>query len=260
MKNHYKSIFISDLHLGTRDCKAVELLAFLKHNKAETLYLIGDIIDIWKIQQHKWYWNQAQSNVIQQILKIAKHGTRVVYICGNHDEVLRKFIKHNIGFGNIELVNQVEHIGLDQKRYLVIHGDQFDGVSKIAPWLSVVGDYGYDYLLMLNNKFNFFRRKLGFGYWSLSAYIKSKVKSAVSFVFEFENNIVDYCRKRGFNGIICGHIHTLDMKLIDDITYLNTGDWVESCSSIVENFNSSWEAIIWREGKSITEKTSNQLS
>jgi len=251
----YKSIFISDIHLGTRDFKAAELLDFLKHNKCETLYLVGDIIDGWRIQQNKWYWNQEHSNVVLKILKLAKKGTRVVYISGNHDDFLRPLIPYQINFGNIEICNQIEHIGVDGKRYLVIHGDMFDGISSLAPWLSVLGDKGYDALLSLNNKFNYCRRKLGFGYWSLSAYIKSKVKTAVSFIFEFENNIVDYCKKRNFSGIICGHIHHLEIKEIDGIIYMNSSDWVETCGAIVENLDGTWEAILWRNGANIIEKT-----
>lgn len=255
MKNNYKSIFISDVHLGTRDCKAPELLDFLKHNKCNTLYLVGDILDFWKVRQNKWYWNQHHSNVVLKILKLAKKGTRVVYIAGNHDEYFRPLMPFGINFGDVEICNQIEHIGVDGNRYLVIHGDCFDGISALVPWLSVLGDKGYDLLLSLNNNFNYFRRKLGFGYWSLSAYIKSKVKTAVSFIFEFENNIVDYCKKRKFSGIICGHIHTLDIKEIDGIAYFNCGDWVESCSAIVENLDGTWEAILWRDGANITEKT-----
>ena len=241
----YKSIFISDRHLGTRDCKAEELHNFLKHNKCETLYLVGDILDGWRIQQNKWFWNQAHSNVVQKILKIAKHKTRVVFIAGNHDEFLRPLIPYNIGFGDIEIVNQIEHIGIDGKRYLVIHGDIFDGISKLAPWLSMLGDKGYDLILIMNNKFNWIRRKMGFGYWSLSAYIKGKVKTAVSFIFEFETNIIEYCKKRKFDGIICGHIHSADIKEIDGIVYMNDGDWVESMTALVEHYDGRFEIVTW---------------
>ena len=247
VKPDYKTIFISDVHLGTRDCKADNLHNFLKHNKCETLYLVGDIIDGWRVQQNKWFWNQSHSNVVQKILKLGKRGTRVIYVAGNHDEFLRPLIPFGIGFGEIEIVNQIEHIGIDNNRYLVIHGDIFDGISAIAPWLSVIGDKGYDLILILNNKFNWVRRKLGFGYWSLSAYIKSKVKSAVSFVFEFETNIIEYCRKRGFDGIICGHIHQSEIKEIDGLMYMNDGDWVESMTALVENYDGSWEIITWSE-------------
>jgi UDP-2,3-diacylglucosamine pyrophosphatase LpxH len=245
MKHHYKSIFISDVHLGTRDCKAEQLLDFLKHNKSESLYLVGDILDGWRIQQNKWFWNQAHSNVVQKILKLAKHKTRVVYVAGNHDEFLRPLMPYGIGFGDIEIVNQIEHVGLDGKRYLVVHGDMFDGISTLAPWLSILGDKGYDLILLLNNKFNWVRHKMGFGYWSLSKYIKSKVKSAVSFIFEFETNILEYCKKRKFDGIICGHIHHAELKEVDSLVYMNCGDWVESMTAIVERYDGVFEIITW---------------
>jgi UDP-2,3-diacylglucosamine pyrophosphatase LpxH len=247
MKQQYKSIFISDVHLGTRDCKALELHNFLKHNKCETLYLVGDIIDGWRIQQNKWMWNQTHSNVVQKILKLSKRKTKVIYVAGNHDEFLRPLMPYGIGFGDIEIVNQIEHVGIDGKRYLVIHGDIFDGISTIAPWLGFIGDKGYDLILNLNNKFNWIRRKMGFGYWSLSAYIKHKVKSAVDFIFDFEKNLIVYCKKRGFDGIICGHIHHSEIKEIDDIMYMNDGDWVESMTALVENYDGTWEIITWSE-------------
>lgn len=245
MNQKYKSIFVSDIHLGTRDCKAAELQNFLKHNKCETLYLVGDIIDGWRIQQNKWHWNQHHSNLVQKILKLSKKGTKVIYVAGNHDEFLRPLIPYNIGFGDIEIVNQIEHIGVDGNRYLVIHGDLFDGISTIAPWLGFIGDKGYDFILNLNNKFNWIRRKMGFGYWSLSAYIKHKVKSAVDFIFDFEKNLVSYCAKRGFAGIICGHIHHAEIKEIDGIVYMNDGDWVESMTALVEHYDGTWEIITW---------------
>ena len=247
MKQEYKSIFISDVHLGTRDCKALELHNFLKHNKCETLYLVGDIIDGWRIQQNKWMWHQSHSNVVQKILKLAKRKTKVIYVAGNHDEFLRPLMPYGIGFGDIEIVNQIEHVGIDGKRYLVIHGDIFDGISTIAPWLGYIGDKGYDLILNLNNKFNWVRRQMGFGYWSLSAYIKHKVKSAVDFIFKFEKNLIVYCKKRGFDGIICGHIHHAEIKEIDDIMYMNDGDWVESMTALVEHYNGTWEIITWSE-------------
>jgi len=194
MKNNYRSIFISDIHLGTNDCKAELLCNFLKHNSANTIYLVGDIIDGWKIQSNNWRWKKSHTTVIHQILKKAKKGIKVVYVAGNHDEFLRPMLPYNISFGNIEFVNKFDHIGVDDKKYIVIHGDIFDGISKIAPWLSFIGDRGYDLLLLLNNKFNWLRHKLGFGYWSVSKYIKHKVKGAVNFIFEFENNLVDYLK------------------------------------------------------------------
>lgn len=247
VKNKYKTIFISDVHLGTRDCKADELYNFLKNNKCETLYLVGDIIDGWKIEQNKWIWKQSHSNVIQKILKLAKRKTRVIYVAGNHDEFLRPLMPYGIGIGDIEIVNQCEHIGIDGNKYLVIHGDLFDGISDIAPWLGFVGDKGYDLILSMNNNFNWIRRKFGFGYWSLSAYLKHKVKSAVDFIFKFEENLVGYCKKRGFDGVICGHVHHAEIKIINGIVYMNDGDWVESMTALVENYDGTWEIITWKE-------------
>lgn len=245
MNNIYRTIFISDVHLGTRDCKADQLNNFLKHNSCETLYLVGDIIDGWKIQQNKLKWKQSHSNVVRRILGIAKHGTKVIYVAGNHDEFLRPMIGLGISFGKISIHNQAEHIGVDGKRYLVTHGDLFDGISKIAPWLGFLGDKGYDLILAVNNKFNWIRHKLGFGYWSLSKYLKHKVKSAVDFLFQFEVTLANYCKKRGFDGVIAGHTHTPVIKDIDGIIIMNDGDWVESLSALVENHDGSFEIIYW---------------
>lgn len=241
----YRTIFISDVHLGTRDCKADQLNNFLKHNTCETLYLVGDIIDGWKVQQNKLKWKQGHSNVVRRILGLAKHGTSVIYIAGNHDEFLRPMIGLGMSFGKVKIYNQFEHMGLDGNRYLVTHGDLFDGITRLAPWLGFLGDKAYDLILGINNKFNWVRRKLGFGYWSLSKFLKHKVKKAVDFMFQFEINLTDYCRKRGFDGVICGHIHHAEIKVINDIIYMNDGDWVESMTALVENHDGSWEIITW---------------
>lgn len=245
MQKTYRSIFISDVHLGTKDCKANQLSNFLKHNTCETLYLVGDIIDGWKIQRNKWRWKQSHSNVIRRILGHAKRGTRVVYIAGNHDEFLRPLMPYGIDFGNIEVCNQIEHIGLDKKHYLVVHGDMFDGITRLAPWLSFLGDNAYDMVLALNNRFNWIRHRLGFGYWSLSKFLKVKVKRAVDFIFQFELNLANYCKKRGFDGVICGHIHHAEIKTINEVTYMNDGDWVESCTALVEQYDGSWHIVTW---------------
>ena len=245
MDKTYRSIFISDVHLGTRDCQADKLNNFLKHNTCETLYMVGDIIDAWKIQQNKWRWKQSHSNVIRRILGHAKRGTRVVYVAGNHDEFLRPLIPYGIGFGMVEIVNQTEHIGIDGKHYLVVHGDLFDGITRLAPWLAFLGDKLYDITLDWNSKLNAVRRKLGLGYWSLSKYLKHKVKKAADFIFQFEKNLAGYCKKRGFDGVICGHIHHAEIKMIEDIVYMNDGDWVESCSALVEHHDGRWEIVTW---------------
>lgn len=245
LEKKYRAIFISDVHLGTRDCKANQLNNFLKNNSCESLYLIGDIIDAWKIQQNKWRWKQSHTNVVQRILKHAKRGTQVVYVAGNHDEFLRPLIPLGIGFGLIQITNQCEHVGKDGRRYLVTHGDLFDGITRLAPWMAFLGDKAYDLVLALNNKFNWIRRRLGFGYWSLSKYLKGRVKKAVDFVFQFERNLAAYCQKRGFDGVICGHIHHAEIKEIDGIVYMNDGDWVESCTALVEHHDGRWEIITW---------------
>lgn len=241
----YRSIFVSDIHFGTRDCKADQLNNFLKHNTCETLYLVGDIIDAWKITQNKWRWKQSHSNAIRRILGHAKRGTRVVYVAGNHDEFLRPLIQYGFSFGRVEIVNQCEHIGRDGKHYLVTHGDLFDGITKLAPWLVFLGDKAYDFVLKLNSSFNAVRHRLGFGYWSLSRFLKHKVKTSANFIFQFERNLAAYCRKRGFDGVICGHIHHAEIRDIDGITYMNDGDWVESMTALVEHHSGKWEIITW---------------
>ena len=249
MQRTYRTICISDIHLGTRDCKAEALNNFLKHNTCDILYLIGDIIDAWKIQQNKWRWQQSHTNVVRRILGHAKRDTRVIYIAGNHDEFLRPMIPYGISFGQIEIANQAEHLGADGRRYLITHGDLFDGITRLAPWLGFLGDRAYDFVLMLNNKFNWLRRKMGFGYWSLSRYLKHRVKKAVDFMFQFERNLAAYCRKRGFDGVICGHIHHAEIKEIDGVMYMNDGDWVESCTALVEHHDGRWEIITWTQEK-----------
>ena len=245
MKKRYRSIFISDVHLGTNDCKAEMLCNFLKFNSANTLYIVGDFIDGWKIQKNKWKWKKSHTEVIRQILKFSKKGSRVIYVAGNHDEFLRPMVPYGISFGKIEICNKIDHIGADGKRYLVIHGDMFDGITSLAPWISFLGDSAYDFLLSLNNNYNWIRRKLGFGYWSFSKYLKHKVKGAVDFIFQFENNITDYCKRKFYCGVICGHIHNAEIKNIDNIIYMNTGDWVESCTALVEHFDGTFEIIHW---------------
>ena len=241
----YRTIAISDVHLGTRDCKAEALNNFLKHNTCETLYLVGDIIDAWKITQNKWRWKQSHTNVVRRVLGHAKRGTRVIYVAGNHDEFLRPLIPYGMGFGAVEIVNQAEHIGLDGKHYLVTHGDLFDGITRLAPWLSFLGDKLYDFVLDLNSRFNWIRHRMGIGYWSLSKYLKHKVKKAADFLFQFERNLAAYCKKRGYDGVICGHIHHAEIKEIDGVVYMNDGDWVESMTALVEHYNGSWEIVTW---------------
>jgi UDP-2,3-diacylglucosamine pyrophosphatase LpxH len=249
MSKTYRSIFISDIHLGTKDCKASELNNFLKNNTCNTLYLVGDIIDAWKIKQNKWRWKQSHTNVIRRILGHAKRDTRIIYVLGNHDEFLRPFLQYNLNFGMVELHNQYEHIGADGRHYLVTHGDLFDGITRLAPWLSILGDKAYDFVLTLNSRFNWLRHRLGFGYWSLSLYLKQRVKRALDFIFQFERNLAAYCKKRGFDGVICGHIHHAEIKEIDGVVYMNDGDWVESMTALVEHHDGHWEIVTWTQEK-----------
>jgi len=245
MEKNYRSIFISDVHLGTKDCKAEHLNNFLKHNSCEKLYLVGDIIDAWKIKQNKWRWKQSHTNVVRRVLGHSKRGTEVVYVLGNHDEFLRPYLHYGLGFGMLTITNQCEHIGADGKHYLVTHGDLFDGITRLAPWLSFLGDKAYDFVLTLNSRFNWFRHRLGFGYWSLSLYLKQRVKRALDFMFQFEKNLAGYCKKKGYDGVICGHIHKAEIKQINGVVYMNDGDWVESCTALVEHHDGRWEIITW---------------
>ena len=256
----YRSIFISDVHLGTNECQAEKLNNFLKNNSCDTLYLIGDIIDAWRIQQNKWRWKQSHTNVVRRLLGHAKRGTRVLYIAGNHDEFLRPMIPYNFSFGLIEIHNQIEHIGADGKHYLVTHGDLFDGITRLAPWLAFLGDKAYDVVLSLNSKLNWLLHRFGFRYFSLSQYLKGKVKRAVDFIFQFEKNLAAYCKKRGFDGVICGHIHHAEIKEIDGVTYMNDGDWVESCTALVEHWDGRWEIIKWTKEKDDVVTNTNSSS
>jgi UDP-2,3-diacylglucosamine pyrophosphatase LpxH len=241
----YRSIFISDVHLGTRDCQADKLNNFLKNNTCEKLYLVGDIIDAWKIQQNRLRWKKSHTNVIRRILGHAKRDTKVIYVAGNHDEFLRPMIPYGASFGSIEVCNQTVHIGVDGKSYLVTHGDLFDGITRLAPWISFLGDRAYDFILGLNSRFNWIRHRFGFGYWSISQFLKLRVKQAVDFIFKFEKNLASYCKKRGFDGVVCGHIHNPEIKTIEGILYMNDGDWVENCTALVEHHDGRWEIVRW---------------
>jgi len=241
-KIKYKSIFISDTHLGTRGCKSTLLDNFLSFHDCENLYLIGDIIDGWALHR-RWYFPQTHVNVIHHILKKAKEGTKVYWAIGNHDEFVRPFIKHSLNFGNVHIDNQFVYTGINGKKYLVIHGDLFDHFMKLG-WLSHLGDWAYEILLIINDKFNWFRNLLGKDYWSLSLFLKHKVKEAVQFINKFEEHLRHYAEKRDYNGVICGHIHK-PIIIEDTFTYMNTGDWVESCSALVEHLDGRWELIFW---------------
>lgn len=239
----YKSIFISDVHLGSKGSKAEELCDFLKHNTAEKLYLVGDIIDGWRLRK-KWFWPQAHTNVIRRILTASKRETEVVYIVGNHDEFLRAFLQFKVSFGRVTIRNRTVHEGIDGKRYLVVHGDMFDGMMRSdRKWIMYLGDNLYNFLLAANTKLNTVRRWLGLPYWSLSKALKSKTKRAMNYIHNFEDHVARYCRRKGYDGAICGHIHVAEMRNIDGIAYMNDGDWVESCTALVEHHDGRWELV-----------------
>jgi len=247
-KNHFRTIWISDVHLGTRGCKYEYLLHFLQHNEAETLYLVGDIIDGWRIK-YSFFWNQGHNEILREILKKSKKGTQVYYIAGNHDDFLRDFLlefSSIFNFGNITITNSTTHNTADGRNLWVVHGDDFDGVTKYHKWVALLGDHAYTALLYINRHFNKVRELFGYRYWSLSKYIKHKAKSAVSFIFEFEKAIATECTKLGHDGVVCGHIHHAEARLTDSgIWYYNCGDWVESCTALVEDFEGMIKVLEW---------------
>ena len=239
---NYKTIFISDIHLGSKACQAELLLDFLKHNDAEKLYLVGDIVDGWRLKR-KWYWPQSHNDVVQKILRKARKGTEIIYVPGNHDEGLRRYIGTH--FGGIEVRPTDIYQAVNGDKYLVLHGDSFDNVMLYARWLAYVGDHAYDLVLKLNTVFNGLRRLMGLRYWSLSSYLKIKVKNAVQFISEFERVLAQEAQKAGVQGVICGHIHHAEIKQYADVIYMNDGDWVESCTALVEHFDGTWEIVFW---------------
>jgi UDP-2,3-diacylglucosamine pyrophosphatase LpxH len=241
---HYRTIFLSDIHLGTRGCKADFLLDFLRWNESEMLFLVGDIVDGWRMRR-SWYWTQSHNDVIQKILRKARKGTKVTYIPGNHDEWLREYTQ--IELGGIKVIDEAVHITADGRRLLVIHGDAYDGVVKYARWLALLGDWAYNLMIWFNTHFNHLRRRLGYPYWSLSAYLKGKVKNAVVYVGNFADAVSDEARSRGVDGVVCGHIHKAEIRQLGDILYCNDGDWVESCTALVEHWDGRLEIIDWIE-------------
>ena len=237
---HFRTIFISDLHLGTPGCQAEALLEFLKIYTCDNLYLVGDIVDGWQLKR-KWYWPQSHNDVIQKLLRKARKGCRVIYVPGNHDEFGRHFLDHS--FGGIEIREEAVHITADGKKLWVIHGDYFDGVIQCAKWLAYVGDSLYEFTLKLNRYLNQLRARLGMPYWSLSAYLKLKVKKAVNFISDFEVAVANEARKLGYQGVVCGHIHHAEIRNIEGMLYCNDGDWVESCSALVEHSDGRLEIL-----------------
>jgi UDP-2,3-diacylglucosamine pyrophosphatase LpxH len=238
----FRTLWISDLHLGTPGCQADALLDFLKRTECDTLYLVGDIIDGWQLRR-QWYWPQTHNDVFQKLLRKVRKGTRVIFVPGNHDEFARRYVSHN--FGGVEVVEDWIHETADGRKLWITHGDLFDGVIQCAKWLAYVGDSMYEFTLRLNRHLNSLRARLGLPYWSLSRYLKLRVKRAVSYVSDFEAAVAREARRRGVHGVVCGHIHHAELREIDGILYANDGDWVESLTALAEHIDGHLEIIDW---------------
>jgi UDP-2,3-diacylglucosamine pyrophosphatase LpxH len=237
-----RTVWISDVHLGTPGCQAGALLDFLRSVECDTLYLVGDIIDGWQLRR-SWYWPQAHNDVVQKLLRKARKGTKVVFVPGNHDEFARRYVLHN--FGGVDVVEDAIHELADGRKLWVTHGDYFDGFVQCARWLAILGDSAYEFTLRMNRHLNSLRARLGLPYWSLSKYLKLKVKRAVSFIGDFEAAVARAARERGADGVVCGHIHHAEMRLIDGVLYCNDGDWVESLTALVEHGDGRLEILDW---------------
>lgn len=243
-REQFRTLFISDIHLGTRASQAESLLDFLKVNDADVIYLVGDIIDFWKIKRGA-HWPQSHNDVLQKLLRKVRKGARIIFIPGNHDEPLRDYVGFH--FGGIEIHRQIVHISATGKKYLVLHGDEFDVVLRTAKWLAFLGDRGYELALAFNTPLNWLRRHFGLGHWSLSAYLKYRVKQAVKYIGAFENAVAHEAKRRNVSGIICGHIHHAADQQMGPVHYLNCGDWVESCTAIAETQSGEFQLIRWDE-------------
>lgn len=242
----FRSIWISDFHLGTRGCQAEWLLDFLKHTRSDYLYLVGDIVDGWHLRR-RWYWPQEHNDVVQKVMRCARHGTKVCYIPGNHDEAARPYC--GLHFGGVYVTNEIVHETADGKKILVLHGDQFDSVIGCAKWVALLGDKAYDLALFLNRIFNSVRRYFGFPYWSLSAYLKNKVKNAVQYISAFETFIAERAKGCRVDAVLCGHIHHAEVRDINSVLYMNCGDWVESCTALVEDEGGQIFVLRWTEDR-----------
>ena len=240
-----RSIFLSDIHLGTKACQAQHLLDFIKQYAAQHVFLLGDIIDLWAMKRGGVVWTEPQNTFVQKMLRRARHGEHVVFVPGNHDEALREYV--GVAFGNIQIAQEVVHTAADGRRYLLLHGDAFDQVTVHHRWLALLGDKAYDFLVMLNVYLSWLRRTLRVpGYWSLAGYAKRQVKTAINFIFDFEESVLRHVRERGFDGAICGHIHWPVIKEMDGLRYLNCGDWVDSCTAIIEHLDGRMELVRWK--------------
>ena len=252
----YRAVFISDLHLGTPGCQAEALIDFLKAYPSDYLYLVGDIVDGWQLRR-KWHWPQAHNDVVQKLLRRARKGCRVIYVPGNHDEFARGFVGHR--FGGVEVHEDTHHTLLDGRRLWVTHGDYFDGVVQCAKWLAHLGDHLYEFSLRLNRHLNHLRARLGLPYWSLSAYLKRRVKKALAYVDDFESAVATEARRRGFQGVVCGHIHHAEMRQVNGILYCNDGDWVESRTALVEHQDGRLALVQWKSDRQVSEVTRPEL-
>ena len=241
-QNRFRTLFISDVHLGTRGCQAELFLDFLRHHDADTIYLVGDIVDGWRLKS-SWYWPELHNTILQKLLRKARKGTRIVFIPGNHDEFARDY--HGLVFGGVEILVNAEHVTADGRRLYVTHGDEFDIVVRHARWLAFLGDWAYVTAIFTNTHFNKVRRRLGLPYWSFSAWAKLKVKNAVNFIGSFEQAIAERAARNSFDGVVCGHIHHATIRDIGGVTYINTGDFVESCTAVVEHFDGRLEIVEW---------------
>jgi UDP-2,3-diacylglucosamine pyrophosphatase LpxH len=246
----YRAIFISDVHLGTPGSQAARLLDFLRHTESASLYLVGDIIDGWQLKR-RWYWHQSHNDVVQKVLRKARKGTKVTYVAGNHDEAMPHFL--GVAFGGIEIRDETVHVTADGRRLLVTHGDLFDAVVQGARWLAHVGDWLYIFSLKVNRGFNNARAKLGLPYWSLAQFLKHRVKNAVSYIGKFEEALAREAARRGFDGVVCGHIHKAEIRDIGGVLYCNDGDWVESMTALVETESGELAIIDWKAIEALTQ-------
>ena len=243
-QQRYRTVFISDLHLGTRGCRTDFLLDFLRSTHCETLYLVGDIVDGWRLRK-SWFWDENHDEILRQFLRKSRNGTEVIYLPGNHDEMLRHWLPIGLEIAGIKLRSEAIHETADGKKLLVVHGDEFDSVVRYAKFIALLGDWAYNAALYVNRHYNTIRRHLGLPYWSLSQWLKRQVKEAVKFIDSFELALAHEAKKRGLDGVVCGHIHHAEMREVDGVMYLNDGDWVESCTALVEHFDGSLELIEW---------------
>ncbi len=241
-RRHYRSIFLSDVHLGTKGARGDFLVDFLTKVECERLYLVGDIIDGWRLKK-SWYWDADHDEVIRLVLRMARHGTEVIYIPGNHDEMFRDWL--GLEVAGVKLMREAEHTAADGRRFLVIHGDEFDGVIRYAKVIAHLGDWAYDWALTMNRWFNAGRRRFGYPYWSLSQWLKRQVKEAVKAIDRFETALATEAKRRGLDGVICGHIHHAEMREVQGVVYMNDGDWVESCTALVEHADGRFELVDW---------------